>query len=31
VTVVGGASGVTDVAGNPLKGNVTWSFTTGSA
>ncbi len=29
-TVVGGASGVKDVAGNALVGNVTWSFTTGT-
>jgi cytochrome c peroxidase len=27
-TVVGGASGVTDVAGNPLAANRIWSFTT---
>ena len=26
--VKGGAGGVTDVAGNPLVGNVTWTFTT---
>lgn len=30
VTVVGGASGVKDLAGNPLATTVTWSFTTGS-
>jgi len=29
-TVKGGASGVKDVAGNPLAGDVTWSFTTAS-
>jgi hypothetical protein len=28
VTVVGGPSGVTDNAGNPLPSNVTWTFTT---
>ncbi len=27
-TVKGGAGGVTDVAGNPLAANVSWSFTT---
>src|SRR4029077_5034088 len=27
-TVVGGASGVQDAAGNPLAANFTWSFTT---
>ena len=26
--IVGGAGGVTDVAGNPLSGDVTWSFST---
>ena len=30
-TVVGGNGGVTDVAGNPLANNVTWSFTTANA
>ena len=28
VTIVGGANGVKDLAGNPLAANVTWSFTT---
>ncbi|MGY1671022.1 Ig-like domain-containing protein [Geodermatophilus sp. SYSU D00710] len=28
VTVVGGADGVEDLAGNPLVSNVTWTFTT---
>ena len=27
-TIIGGASGVTDIAGNPLGANVSWSFTT---
>jgi hypothetical protein len=31
VTVLGGASGVTDVAGNPLAADVTWTFTTQAA
>ena len=30
VTVKGGASGVKDVAGNPLAADVTWTFTTGT-
>ena len=30
-TVKGGAGGVTDVAGNPLVGNVTWTFITEAA
>jgi hypothetical protein len=30
-TVLGGASGVKDVAGNPLASNFTWTFTTGAA
>ena len=30
VTVVGGAAGVKDLAGNPLAANRTWSFTTGT-
>jgi hypothetical protein len=29
-TIVGGATGVKDVAGNPLAASVTWSFTTGA-
>jgi uncharacterized protein YjiK len=29
-TVVGGADGVKDIAGNPLTTTVTWSFTTGA-
>ena len=28
VRVIGGASGVTDLAGNPLAGDVVWTFTT---
>ena len=28
-TVKGGAAGVTDVAGNPLTANMTWTFTIG--
>ncbi len=31
VTVKGGASGVTDLAGNPLVADASWSFTTGPA
>ncbi|MEP7377851.1 MAG: DUF4082 domain-containing protein [Chitinophagaceae bacterium] len=31
VTIVGGASGVKDLAGNALVNNFTWSFTTGAA
>ena len=27
-TLVGGSSGIKDLAGNPLAGNVTWTFTT---
>ena len=30
LTVKGGASGVKDVAGNPLAADVTWTFTTGA-
>jgi hypothetical protein len=30
VTITGGASGVKDLAGNPLAADVTWSFTTGA-
>jgi hypothetical protein len=30
-TVKGGAGGVTDVAGNPLAADVSWTFTTGTA
>jgi hypothetical protein len=30
VTITGGANGVRDLAGNPLAGDVTWSFTTGT-
>jgi len=30
-TLTGGSGGVTDVAGNPLAANVSWSFTTASA
>jgi len=30
-TIKGGASGVKDLAGNPLAADVTWSFTTGAA
>ena len=31
VTIIGGASGVKDLAGNALANNFTWSFTTASA
>ena len=30
-TVKGGAAGVKDIAGNPLAGDLTWTFTTGAA
>jgi hypothetical protein len=30
-TVTGGAGGVKDLAGNPMAGNITWSFTTGAS
>ena len=30
VTILGGANGVKDAAGNALSGNFTWSFTTGT-
>jgi hypothetical protein len=29
VTLVGGSSGIKDVAGNPLASNISWTFTTG--
>ena len=31
VTVLGGSSGVKDLAGNPLSSNYSWTFTTGAA